>query len=666
VWLGVAVVALIVAGPACAQTAGSDATWPDLAELGKIEVTTVSKRPQPAWIAAAALAVVTGEDICRSGADSLPEALRLAPGLDVAQIDARNWAVSARGFNAQLSNKLLVLIDGRSVYTPLFGGVFWDSQHTVLADVDRIEVVRGPGAALWGANAMNGVINIVTKSARDTVGGYAEAIAGTDHSGATVRWGAAPEANWAWRLSAQVDDYAATDSLTFGGPAGDAWHRTYAGFRGEFTPATDRTLTVQVNATVLNGDYTQYLAGRAVPGFETYDRTTGIRADTLDGQVRWEQRRADGGSDLVQVWAEHTGRRSALYDERRNTLALDWQQSRLGVRHSLTWGFGYQRSWDRIADYPMVRVDSPGFTNNLFSAFVQDEWAIAPDRFALVGGARLEHNSFTGFEVQPSLRAVWRPDPAQTFWVGISRAVRSPTRVEDDAIIDVEALPAGALGEGTPPALIEWHGSRDFRSEVLIAWEVGWRTQLSPQLTLDVTTFLHDYSHLQDLLPAGSPALETTEQGPVLVVPWSYTNTLGGRSYGLEVAATWQPSSRLRLAAGYTFDRVTEDGPAGGLDEAYFENSTPLHSGFVRAGLVLARGWELGAELRAASDLPAVTVPGYASIGLRLAWRPRPGFEIEVSGQNLNDPSHPEFRDGTATQIAGIRRSLHLRTTWHF
>lgn len=659
-------VAVWSAGAQTAVAPAADSGFPDLAELGRIEVVTVSKRPQPAWSAAAALSVVSSDDIRRSGAINLPEALRLALGLDVAQIDARNWAISARGFDAQYANKLLVMIDGRSVYTPLFGGVFWDQQDVMLEDVGHIEVVRGPGAALWGANAMNGVINVVSKSARDTTGGLIVAAAGTDHSGATVRWGAAPNDRWAWRVYAKADDYAQSDSETFSSGAGDAWRSGCAGFRADFTPDSDRTLTLQVNANAIAADYTQYLAGPTVPGFQTDDRSTGYSANSLDSQVRWEQRLSDGGSSLAQIWTDHTWERSAVLNELRDTLALDWQRSRPFGRHTLTWGLGYERSWDQISGGLIVHVQQSSFTTDLFSGFVQDEISILPDRFDVVAGARLEHNSFTDFEVQPSLRGVWRPSATDTIWASVSQAVRSPTRLETGLVVTPSALPAGTLGAGTPPALVEWLGSQDFRSEVVVAWEAGWRTQLSPQFTLDATLFLQDYSRLQDIVPTSQYQPEQTAQGPVIIWPWHYANTLSGQSYGTEIGATWQPSSALRLTAGYTFDRLEESGPAGGVNEAYFENSTPRNSGFLRVGITLGGGWEIDSDVRTVAAVPAVAVGGYTALNLRLAWLPSSGLQIELLGRNLTDPAHPEFRDGLATQIAEIRRGVELRVTGKF
>jgi iron complex outermembrane receptor protein len=385
-------------------------------QLMEIDVTSVSRRSEPVSGAAAAITVITGEDIRRSGASNLPDALRIAVGLEVAQSDGNTWAVSSRGFNTTTSNKLLVLIDGRSIYTPLFSGVFWDVQDVMLEDVDRIEIIRGPGATLWGANAVNGVINILTKSARDTQGGLVSVGGGTEDQGfASFRQGGKVGEETAYRAYGK---YSYRDSLAFadGGSARDPLRRGQAGFRLDRSDAGSGAFTLQ-------GDAYHGLAGQAVV----------VRADTaLDGANllgRWTRTYSENSGSDLQVYYDYTHRQiPQWFEEHRHTLDVDYQHRKpFGARQDLVWGAGYRITHDQVGNSPGVAFLPDHRTESLFSAFAQDEIRLE-SHLRLTLGTKLEHNYWTGFEVQPSVRLSWVPDDRRTLWGAISRAVRTPTR----------------------------------------------------------------------------------------------------------------------------------------------------------------------------------------------------------------------------------------------
>src|SRR5438552_3237702 len=389
-----------------------------LEELLNLEVTTVSKRPEKLTEAASAIQVITQEDIRRSGASSIPEALRLASNLEVAQVDSRQWAISARGFNSTTADKLLVLIDGRTVYTPLYAGVFWDFQDTLLEDLDRIEVISGPGATLWGANAVNGVINITTKQAKDTQGVLLLGGGGTelrDFGG--VRYGGALAPNLHFRVYGQYFD---RDSMVFptGQDAANDWHLGQGGFRLDWDASASTLLTLQ-------GDL--YDGRIAQPG------TTGdITVDGSNVIGRWSHTFAEDSDLKLQVYYDRTHRRIPdVFAEDLDTYDVDFQHRfPLGERHDLVWGLGYRLIEDDVSNSPILAFLPARVSRQWFSGFVQDEITLVKDRLHLTLGTKIEHNDYTGFEVQPSARLAWRLSQQQTVWAATSRAVRTPSRID--------------------------------------------------------------------------------------------------------------------------------------------------------------------------------------------------------------------------------------------
>jgi iron complex outermembrane receptor protein len=622
-------------------------------ELLDIDVTSVSKYPEKLSAAAAAVAVLTQEDIQTSGFTSIPEALRLVPGLDVARVDSHTWAISSRGFNDVFANKLLVLIDGRTVYTPLFSGVFWEVQDTLLEDIDRIEVVRGPGATLWGANAVNGVINIITKSARDTQGLLVSSGGGTEDRGfANVRYGVKVDDNAFLRIYAKYfdrDSSVLPDDTT----AHDAWDMFRAGFRLDWEPTNQNSFTVQGDIYTGNQDEDYLVPTTRFPFAGKIEATDTVSGGNLLG--RWSHSFSADSQLTVQAYYDRTERDSPIFGEKRDTGDIDLQHRfSLGERQEVIWGLGFRATHDDVTNSLNVSLLPDSRTLSLYSAFVQDEISIVPELFRLTLGSKFEHNDFTGFEIQPSARVLWTPGHSQTFWASVSRAVRTPSRAESDIVLN----PAPPVP--LPPGSITILGNPNMDSEELLAYELGYRVQPIDQLKLDLTAFYNDYDHLR--------TLEPTIPGPVS--PSKVANNLFGESYGTEISATAQVTNRWRLQGSYSYLEVQLHRKSGSRDsstEATTEGSSPHHQFFIRSLVDLGWNIQFDSTLRYVDVLPAQKIPSYLTLDLRLAWSPRKDLEFAIVGQNLLDDRHPEFAPTfIGTQQTEVERSVYGTVVWRF
>jgi iron complex outermembrane receptor protein len=644
-----------------------DLTELSLKELMDIEVVSVSKRAEPISAAAAAVYVLTREDLRRSGATSIAEALRLVPGVEVARIDANKWAVSARGFNGRFANKLLVLIDGRSVYTPLFSGVFWEVQDTLLEDVDRIEVIRGPGATLWGANAVNGVINIITRSAWDTTGSLVTAGAGSEERGFLgVRHGGLLGNSAAYRVYGKgFERDGGVDPA--GGNGADDWSMIRGGFRVDRKLAAVGGLTLQ--GEVYDGEVgeTLTLASRAVPRPVTADSDSQISGGDL--LARWQRQLAADSDLAVQLYYDRTVREAEILDEDRDTFDVEVQHGFApSPRHRVLWGLGYRRTADDIRSSDIVSFQPARRTDDLASAFVQDEFSLRPDRLWLILGSKFEHNDYSGFEFQPNVRALWRPRQRHTLWAAVSRAVRTPSRAEHDFRFIAQVLPAGALFPGSPTAVATIFGDRGFDSEDLLAYELGYRAGVAPGLFLDLATFYNRYDHLRTTR-TGAPFLQTAPPPPHLVIPTRISNDLEGETYGAELAADWRLSPGWRLSAAYSWleiqlrNRLNPADPTVRNDE----RASPRQQASLRSAVDLPGAVELDLTARYVGPLPSLGVKSYTGLDLRLGWKPRPRLEVSLVGQNLLDGEHLEFApEVIPTHPTAVERSLYGRLTWRF
>lgn len=610
-----------------------------LEQLLSVNVTSVSRHPEPWLEAPSAIQVIANDDIHQSGAITLPEALRLAPNLDVAQKNPHDWGISARGFNAALGNKLLVMIDGRTVYTQLFSGVFWDVQDLLLEDVDRIEVVSGPGATLWGANAVNGVINVTSKSAKDTVGGYVEAGGGTEwRDFAAVRYGTSVAPNVYLRVYGKTFD---RDNAVFanGVEAPDSWTMRRGGFRLDADLPADRSLTFQGDM-YQGSEYVVTGGIQRVSGGNLLGRWTRTWSADADMRLQMYYDR----THLADPITNQFGSQKYLNDN-LDTYDLDFQHRfRVAERHQMVWGAGYRLTHDDVRNAPNTAFLPPTVDHQLFSAFAQDEISLRDSLFLTVG-SKLEHDDYTGLEVEPSARLSWRLTDAQTLWTAVSRAVRMPSRYDRDIFLP------------NPPPTIAT-GNKHFASETLIAYEAGYRAQLATDLSGSVSLFYNDYSRLRSIGPAAGTRL-----------PIFFANDLYGETHGLEVSAQYQVTRAWRLRAGYDLLLEHLHIRPGAIDiyNTHNETSDPKHQASLQSFLELPANLSFDLTARWIDTLltPGGTVPSYAEMDARLAWHPNDRWEFSLDGQNLLHPHHPEF--GIATpRREELQRAVYAKVSVKF
>ena len=621
-------------------------------ELMEIEVTSVSKRPEKLRDAAAAIQVITGDDIRRAGASSLPEALRLASNLDVSQENAHEWVISARGFTSDVGNKLLVLMDGRTLYTPLFSGVFWDRQDYLLADLDRIEVISGPGGTLWGANAVNGVINITTKTAHETQGLYAEAGGGTQLRGFTgARYGGKLGANAAYRIYGKYferDNEARTNGLA----APDSWQMGQGGFRIDAHGASPNRLTFQ--GDIYDGDEDIPTGGAAkVRGGNLLGRWTHVFADGSDLTLQSYYDRAQFSLPVPAFALAPAGR----LRDRLDTYDLDFQHRFYTSQlHQWVWGLGYRRTRDVVRNAPALAFFPEVLNQDLFSGFAQDEITLVPDTLKFTLGTKVEHTHYTKFEFEPSARLQWTPSAHQMLWTAVSRAVRTPSRIDRDY-----SQPAPSY------VLVVLKGGREFSSESVMAYELGYRAQVSPKLGASVSLFFNDYDDVR------STSMSPPDPVFNLPFPFFFENNLEGETYGLEMNASYVPFDRWRVQGGYSLLKEDIRVKPGRRDfnNALNETSDPEQQYSLRSSFDLKHGIELDASWRWVDRRRinnagvAASVPSYSELDLRLGWHPRADLELSVIGRNLLHDRHPEFGLPGPNQIE-IGRGIFGKVTWRY
>jgi iron complex outermembrane recepter protein len=624
-------VLVLLAEPALAQQPDSAAQALkrlSIEQLMNLEVTSVSKRPERLSQTASAIQVITREDLRRSGASSLAEALRLASNLQVAQVDSRQWAISARGFNSTSANKLLVLIDGRTVYTPLFSGVFWDVQHVPLADIDRIEVISGPGATLWGANAVNGVINVITKDAKDTQGLLLSGGGGTELRGfGTARYGGALGSAVRYRVYGTGFDRDPT-ALPNGQAAPDDWHLGQGGFRVDWDASTISHVTLQ-------GDLYDGRIGQPSAG--------DIAASGGNVMAKWSRTLSETSSLTAHLYCDRTHRDiPGTFGEDLDIYDVELQhQARLGTRHDLVWGLGYRLMNDHVANTAALAFLPAHVARQWFTGFVQDEIALVPNRLHVALGTKIEHNDYTGYEIQPSGRVNWTRSPSATLWAAVSRAVRTPSRIDRELFIP-----------GQPPYFLA--GGPGFDSEKELAYELGYRHQQG-SLALSVATFYSRYHGLRSLeLVPGPDSLEIG-------------NGQDGESFGAELTAAYVLTSRWRVRAGYTELRVHIWPNPGSTDASRgaTESQAPDRQLFVHSSVELPAHLRLDARLRAIGDIANQQVPAYAELNAKLTWRPTPKLDLSVVGQNLLHRRHTEFGAPGAMRRE-IERGVYGLVVWRF
>ncbi len=641
------------AAPAAGQI--GDLKRMTLEELAMVNVVSVSSRPEPFALAPAAIQVITHDDIRRSGASSLPEALRLAYNLNVAQKNAHEWAITARGFNTDLANKLLVLIDGRTVYTPLFAGVLWTRQDYFLDDIDRIEVISGPGGTLWGANAVNGVINIITRQASQSQGFSADSGGGSQlHALAGARYGGRITANTHFRIYGK---YLAHDDerLPDGREAMDGWKTGRAGFRVDSKPTARDTFTVQGDLYKGREELAARAAGTSGGG-NVLGRWSRRFSDQSDVSLQLYYDRASLALPVpAQVLNGITLAQAGTLADALDTVDVDFQQRlRPRRRHSLAWGFGYRLTHDVVQNAPALGFEPPVLTQQLFSVFLQDEIALTRQA-ALTIGSKLEHNDYTGLEAEPSARLQWTVAPAQLVWAAVSRAVRMPARVDRD-----ERLATPALAPFIEHLLI---GGADFQSETLVAYEAGYRIRVGARTSASVSAFRNHYDDLR------STSLSRPDPIFGLPFPLFFENNLEGETFGAELGASLAALDWWRLDGGYAFlnEDIRVQAGRSDFNNALNETADPRHQLSFRSSMDLPKRTELDLSFRWVDALrynnggEPGTVPSYGELGARLAWFPTPRLELSVVAQDLLHDQHLEYVISTPNPRTEIARSVHAK-----
>jgi iron complex outermembrane receptor protein len=597
-------------------------------ELAEIEVSTASRRPERLAQAAAAVSVLRYDDLRRSGVTTLADAMRIADGIDAARSDARTWAISARGFNITTANKLLVLHDGRTVYSPLFSGTFWDVQDALFADIDRIEIVRGPGGSIWGANAVNGVVNVISKEAAATLGSVVLLATGTDERLiGSARYGGSLRTGGHYRVYGKYR-HRASGELSSGASADDEIDFGQGGFRFD-SPAQGRSRWF-VQGDLYGGTEGQLTGDTEVSG-----------ANILG---RWLRSVGRTGRFQAQAYYDRTTRNvAAQFDETRHTFEVDTQHRvQLNDRHDLIAGGAFRVSHGKDLGSASLFFSPEQRTDGLFSLFVQDEIAVRPNSTFLTIGSKFERNDLTGLEVQPTVRVRWSHGDRETLWAAVSRAVRLPTRFDTDLRI--------ATGG------VELEGSEAFKSEEVLAYEAGYRAVPHPRLSFDVALFANRYDDLRSL------EFPVTAGDPIVL-----GNMLNAVTSGIEITTTTQMLDRWRVHGSYAFlhkDMTLDPGsrdPTGGTSEG----NDPAHRFTLRSHLDLPRRLELDAMFRYVGERPSPAVPGCAELDLRLGWHVRPNVELSVIGQNLLHDNHREFgAAGPARVLFG--RGVYVRSIWRF
>ncbi|MCW8129014.1 MAG: TonB-dependent receptor [Planctomycetota bacterium] len=628
-------------------------------ELLNIKVTSVSKKEERISDTASAVTVITGEDIRRAGVTSIADALRLAPGVNVAQIDAHTYAISIRGFQSGLANKLLVLIDGRSVYSPLYAGVYWDVQDTMLEDIERIEVIRGPGATVWGANAVNGVINIITKHSKDTQGVLAAVSAGTQETTIdSVRYGGKIGEAATYRFFVK---YSKRDELTRAGDrlaAHDGWDVARGGVRFDIKASSK-------DAVIVSGDYykgmheeKQVLAQLAPPYMVAHTKDASMAGGDL--LVRWGHTFSETSQTSLQLYYDLTDREELKLDQRMHTFDLDFNHHLKLKGHEIVYGAGYRFVKQDLNDTFSVVFRPKNRHTDLLSGFVQDEMTVLKDKFYLTVGTKVEHNDYTGWEFQPSVKAVWHAAQGHTVWSSASRSVRTSAPTETDLRANLQASrPFFFL----PPIVAALFPNKDIPSETEFSYELGYRAQLHKRFSIDAAGFFNQYHHLR----SNEPGAFFPEPRPAplhITVPVIQQADMRGETYGGEFAANWNPTDAIRFGAGYSFVKILmhKDSNAFAKDAEFPEGLTPQHQFFVRSFIDLPHNLQFDAAVYFYDKLKASEVPSYTRLDARLGWAPTKNLDLSIGAQNFLQPDREQYGPGGSR----IERNLYVKFTMKF
>lgn len=643
-----------------------------LEQLLNIEVTSVMKASTRLSDTPAAIYVLTGEDIRRSGATSITDALRNVPGLHVAKIDANKSTVSARGFSSIFSNKLLVIIDGRTIYSPLFSGVWWDQQDVIMDDIERIEVIRGPGASLWGANAINGVINITTKSAKETLGGSLNGYAGNARGGASLRYGAKVGEDAYLKVYGRSAIQGGGKVLDSHKNADDTGRIHKAGFRFEKEVSHDDQITLQ--GDVFNGDsaggdrlYPRLSADLtpvlAAPFSQNLSTSHDFRGFNLLG--RWEHQLSNDSSTSLQVYWDNHKRELVDFGVAStiNVFDADFQHNfKLGKSHNIVWGLGYRRNMNDTSNKGnILAFEQPHRSDSLYGVYVQDNITLVPERWKLTLGTRFDYNPVTQLEVQPNVRLLWTPNKSQSIWASISRAVRTPNWSDQNLVFNARIIPPSIT---VPlPTLVAIIGDKDVESEDLTSYELGWRGSVLPNITADVALYYYDYDNLATTIP-NAPVVGA---GFVLQTA-SLGNQAKAHTYGGETNLDWQVMDSWRLRASYSYFEISEKfaSPVNANSSINFSKTYPQHQAAFWSQHQISPTVNLDINLRYVDNLKANATPSYTALDARLGWGVTRDFELALVGRNLLDSGHTEYLEQLYALATEIPRELFITGRFNF
>jgi iron complex outermembrane recepter protein len=646
------------------QVSPPDLTSLSLEDLMNTKVSSVSKREQKLSQTASAIFVITAADILRSGATNIPDLLRIVPGLDVAQIEGNSWAISARGFNGRFSNELLVLVDGRTVYTPTFGGVFWDVLDLPLEYIERIEVIRGPGGTVWGANAVNGVVNIITKKAVETQGGLLVGGAGNlDQGFGTTQYGGGLGKKTNYRIFAKYFNQGSLIAPE-GGSGNDGWHLLRGGFRMDSRISAKDTLMVEGDIYAGNESIpTSFLPSLTSPGLKDIDLLVPLSGGFLHSA--WNHVYS-ARSDTTFNLSFDRYKRNDILAEQRKTLELEFKHHfAWGARQDLVWGATYRNTDSDSQGTLLISLNPSDVNMQLFSFFIQDEIAVVPDKLYLTVGTKVDHSYYTKFNLFPSARAVWTLTARHMLWAAVSKAVRTPSQIDTNSRVNF----GGFRGPGGTPTVAALVGNPRFGDEGLTAYEAGYRTTVLRNFSFDFAAYYSRYDHQETVEPA-APFFESSPAPPHLVLPVTYQNLMHGEGHGFEIAANWKLTDRWTLSPGYAFEQLHMhlDAASQDTEEALAaEGTSPVHSAQLRSHAALRHGvsWDVSGYF--VDRLKSGGAPSYTRVDTGLTWRWTERLSTSVVGQNLLKDRHLEFVDSTGSvRSTLIKRGVYAKFTWQF
>jgi len=632
----------------------------ELEELGEITITSVSKKKEPLFGAASAIQVINQKDIRRSGATSIPELLRMVPGIEVARIDGNKWAVTARGFNALFSNKLLVLLDGRSMYTPLFSGVYWDTLDTLLEDIERIEVIRGPGGTLWGSNAVNGVINIITKDAKDSQGKLVTAQVGNQENGeGAVRFGGKIGKNAHYRATAKYFNRGSFQDSQDRTSA-DGWDATRGEFRIDWEPSKISKVSFQGGA--YSGESNQKRSAvltTSSPFFNQSDEDIDLSGGHI--QVRWKKSHDDGSETEFRSYFDQNNRDDRVLGQTINTFDIDFQRRFSSWKnHDIIWGLGQRVIWDKLNETFTFSATPAERFDYITSSFFQDEISFLDKKLRLIIGSKFELNSRTDYEIQPNIRLAWEKNNNHMFWGAISRAVRTPSRVENSQNLVFSGFFNGQNN------ILTLAGDGRSVSEKLISFEMGYRFKPEKNFSIDVATFYNRY----DAIKTSENQTNFSSNIPLpahVVRPSVFDNNANGEAYGIEIFSKLKPKDFWELNMGFTWFKMHLhlDPTSTDTSTELSEGSSPEYRFHIRSYLDLPKNLEFDSFLYYVDSLSDLNVDSYIRMDFRLGWKPVDPVELSLSLQNIFDP-HPEFSNQNGIFASEIPRTIQAKLTYRF